>query len=60
MENLPILNFFPDDLQELAAVLQTTATSTYPTSSTASVYSTPAMMNTPVPAGVGVQGNLHT
>ena len=45
-----------DDLQELAAVLQTTATSTYPTSSSATVYSTPSMMNPPVPAGVGVQG----
>ena len=46
-----------DDLQELAAVLQTTATSTFPTSSSAAVYSTPSMMNTPAFAGVGVQGN---
>ena len=46
-----------DDLQELAAILTTTATSTFPTSSSASVYSTPSMMNTSVgAAGVGVQG----
>ena len=46
-----------DDLQELAAILTTTATSTFPTSSAASVYSTPSMMNTSVGAsGVGVQG----
>ena len=46
-----------DDLQELAAILTTTATSTFPTSSAASVYSTPSMMNTSVgAAGVGVQG----
>ena len=45
-----------DDLQELAAVLQTTATSTFPTSSSAAVYSTPSMMNAPAGAGVGVQG----
>lgn len=44
-----------DDLQELAAILTTTATSTFPTSSAASVYSTPSVMNTSVGAA-GVQG----
>jgi len=42
-----------NDLQELAAVLQTTATSTYPTSTAASVYSTSPMMNTISGGGPG-------